>query len=112
MGTLLTGLLAQPKHVKALTGYTCGGLFYSASLPEKGRSGALLLGMQTLGAASTLLWTAVWALAFFWTLKRLGRLRVEQAVELAGLDAVDHGGPAYPEFSLVAHPGTDSGGER
>lgn len=28
-----------------------------------------------------------------------GLLRVDQVTELAGIDNMDHGGPAYPEFT-------------
>lgn len=39
----------------------------------------------------------------FYLLRRLGRLRVDQVTELAGLDNMEHGGPAYPEFNLVPY---------
>lgn len=54
----------------------------------------------------TFAWTAVWAVAVFATLRRLNLLRVDQQTELAGIDNIEHGGPAYPEF--VAHRGTSS----
>jgi ammonia channel protein AmtB len=41
------------------------------------------------------------ALAVFGVLKRLNLLRVEMSTELAGLDNMEHGGPAY-EWNLGA----------
>jgi Amt family ammonium transporter len=43
------------------------------------------------GIAATLL---------FYVLRRLNLLRVDQLTELAGIDNIDHGGPAYPEFNM------------
>jgi Amt family ammonium transporter len=40
------------------------------------------------------------SLTIFKVLDRLGMLRVDQATELAGIDNFEHGGPAYPEFSM------------
>jgi Amt family ammonium transporter len=44
--------------------------------------------------------TGVVSLAVFKILDRLNMLRVDQATELAGIDNMEHGGPAYPEFTL------------
>lgn len=99
LGCLVSGFLAKPQYVMAMLGKDCGGLVY-------GRNGGLQLGMQLLGLAVTFAWTAVWAVAVFATLRRLNLLRVDQQTELAGIDNIEHGGPAYPEF--VAHRGTSS----
>jgi Amt family ammonium transporter len=48
-------------------------------------------------------WTGFFSLIAFWMLRRAGRLRVDQVTELAGLDNMEHGGPAYPEFNLVPY---------
>ena len=60
------------------------------------------------GSASGLLvcisWTVFFSLLIFLPLKYFGRLRVDQATELAGIDNIEHGGPAYPEFNLVMSP--------
>lgn len=50
-------------------------------------------GVVVIGA-----WTVAWALPMFLTLRRLGLLRVDQQTELAGIDNIEHGGPAFPEF--------------
>ena len=44
-------------------------------------------------------WTSFWALAVFLPLKHFGMLRIQQLTELAGIDNIEHGGPAYPEFT-------------
>ncbi|GFR44048.1 hypothetical protein Agub_g5208 [Astrephomene gubernaculifera] len=98
MGTLLLGLLARPAYVAQLTGSSCGGLFYG-----DGRKGGILLGLQALGVVSVAAWTGCLSLAVFWVLRRSGRLRVDQVTELAGLDNMEHGGPAYPEFNMVPY---------
>ena len=49
-------------------------------------------------------WTVFFSLIIFLPLKHFGRLRVDQATELAGIDNIEHGGPAYPEFNLVMSP--------
>ncbi|GLC55549.1 hypothetical protein PLESTB_000999400 [Pleodorina starrii] len=103
-GTLLLGFLARPTYVAQLTGYNCGGLVYG------GRKGALLLGLQVLGVVSVAAWTGIFSVLAFWLLRRTGRLRVDQVTELAGLDNMEHGGPAYPEFNLV--PYNTGSGER
>jgi len=51
-----------------------------------------------------LAWSATFSLALLLPLKLTGRLRVDQTTELAGIDNVEHGGPAYPEFSIVCSP--------
>ncbi|GFR48426.1 hypothetical protein Agub_g10322, partial [Astrephomene gubernaculifera] len=91
LGLVLSGFLARPAYVEAMLGRSCGGVVY-------GQNGGVQLGMQLLGLTVTLAWTGVWALAAFSLLKRLQLLRVDQVTELAGIDNMEHGGPAYPEF--------------
>ena len=43
------------------------------------------------------------SLALFGALHRAGRLRVDQATEIAGIDNIDHRGPAYPDFVIASH---------
>lgn len=45
------------------------------------------------GIVSIIAWSAFFSALLFWSLKRLGFLRVDQATELAGLDNMEHGGP-------------------
>jgi len=94
LGTLMNGALARPQYVEELMGSRCGGFVYSGQ-------GGMLLGMQLLGVTVILAWTVAWSVACFMALRHLGRLRVDQTTELAGLDNIEHGGPAYPEFNMV-----------
>lgn len=96
LGTILNGAFAKPEFVVGILGPNasgCGGFVYTSN-------GGLQLGMQLLGAAVALAWTAAFSFALFIPLKMYGRLRVDQATELAGIDNMDHGGPAYPEFTI------------
>jgi len=43
------------------------------------------------------------SLALFWALHAAKRLRVDQATEIAGIDNIDHHGPAYPDFVIASH---------
>ena len=51
--------------------------------------------------------TAVWAfgtgLAIFFTLKKLGILRVSAKTELKGLDLTEHGQDAYASFQFFSN---------
>ncbi|GBF97250.1 ammonium transporter [Raphidocelis subcapitata] len=94
LGTMMLALFAKPEHVAALVGTPCGGVFYT-------RKGWLQLGMQTLAATLVTAFAGAVALAVFGVLRRLQLLRVEMSTELAGLDNMEHGGPAY-EWNAAA----------
>ncbi|GIL81282.1 hypothetical protein Vretimale_1094 [Volvox reticuliferus] len=91
LGVIVSGFLARPVYVRSMVGRSCGGLVY-------GTRGGVQLGMQMLGLAVSIAWTAFWSVLTFMTLKRFNLLRVDQQTELAGIDNMEHGGPAYPEF--------------
>jgi Amt family ammonium transporter len=44
----------------------------------------------------------------FGLLRHFNLLRVDQMTELAGIDNIDHGGPAYPEFNMTPLNGAGS----
>lgn len=76
-----------------------GGLFVNGD--------AGLLGVQLLGAAAIITWTFVTSSLVFGTLDRLIGLRVTPEEELEGLDRIEHGTAAYPEFmEQIADPHT------
>lgn len=50
------------------------------------------------GLVAIMLWAILLAFPTFMLLSKFGLLRVDQATELAGIDNIEHGGPAYPEF--------------
>ena len=66
-----------------------------------------------LGVLTIIAWTAAFSVAMFGTMKALGVLRVKEAVELAGLDGIKHGEPAYPlaGYSDGEHPYGKNDGE-
>ncbi|MBR3639596.1 MAG: ammonium transporter, partial [Clostridia bacterium] len=85
-GTIAVGLFASPDAPAGLS-----GLFYTGSFR--------LLGIQTLGIAAILAWTAVMMSATFFVLKKTIGLRVSSEEEIKGLDKTEHGLPsAYADF--------------
>ncbi|MCR4615153.1 MAG: ammonium transporter [Clostridiales bacterium] len=85
-GTVAVGLLADPDAPAGLN-----GLFYTGSFK--------LLGIQILGIAAILAWTAVMMTATFFVLKKTIGLRVSVEEEISGLDKTEHGLPsAYADF--------------
>lgn len=50
----------------------------------------------------------IFAAAVFGLLRHFNLLRVDQMTELAGIDNIDHGGPAYPEFNMTPLNGMGS----
>lgn len=85
-GTIAVGLLANPAAPAGLD-----GLFYTGSFR--------LLGIQLLGIAAILAWTAAMMIATFFVLKKTVGLRVSAEEEIKGLDKTEHGLPsAYADF--------------
>ncbi|MGN1317093.1 MAG: ammonium transporter [Acutalibacteraceae bacterium] len=85
-GTVAVGLFANPEAPAELS-----GLFYGG--------GARLLGVQTLGIAAILLWTAITMAITFIIIKKTVGLRVSKEEEIKGLDSTEHGLPsAYADF--------------
>ena len=86
-GTLAVGLLANPDAPAGLK-----GLFYTGS--------AKLLGIQALGIATILGWTALCMTITFVIIKKTIGLRVSAEEEIRGLDSTEHGLPsAYADFA-------------
>ncbi|MBQ3870723.1 MAG: adenylate cyclase, partial [Clostridia bacterium] len=85
-GTIAVGLLANPSAPAGLK-----GLFYTGDFA--------LLGVQSLGIAAILAWTAVMMTLTFFVLKKTVGLRVSAEEEIKGLDKTEHGLPsAYADF--------------
>ena len=86
-GTIAVGLLANPKAPAGLD-----GLFYTGS--------AKLLGVQSLGIAAILAWTALCMTITFMIIKKTIGLRVSPEEEIRGLDSTEHGLPSsYADFA-------------
>ena len=85
-GTIAVGLLANPAAPAGLQ-----GLFYTGS--------ARLLGVQVLGIAAILAWTAALMWLTFKIIDKTVGLRVNREEEIRGLDSTEHGLPsAYADF--------------
>lgn len=67
-----------------------GGLLTTGSVAQ--------LLAQLIGIGSIVVWTFLTSSAVFWTIKLTVGLRVPAEVEIAGLDRIEHGAEAYPEF--------------
>ena len=86
-GTIAVGLLANPDAPAGLK-----GLFYTGS-PK-------LLGVQSLGIATILAWTALCMTITFVIIKKTIGLRVTVEEEIRGLDSTEHGLPSsYADFA-------------
>lgn len=87
LGTILTGLFATGVS-------TMKGVFYGG--------GFKFLGVQLLGVASTIAWTAVVISVVFTLIKKTIGLRADAADEVMGLDRSEHGlYTAYSGFSIM-----------
>lgn len=86
-GTLAVGLLANPQAPAGLE-----GLLYTGS--------AKLFGVQSLGIAAILVWTAALMTIVFLIIDKTIGLRVSAEEEIRGLDSTEHGLPsAYADFA-------------
>lgn len=74
-GTIATGFFSN-QH----------GVFYD--VPNKGT----FFGYQILGMIAVIAWVGVTSSLFFYTMKRLGLLRIDKAIEIIGLDIAEMGG--------------------
>jgi len=85
-GTLAVGLFSDPNAPAGI-----GGLFYTGSFRS--------LGVQLLGIAAILAWTAVMMTVTFICINKTVGLRVSEEEEIKGLDKTEHGLPsAYADF--------------
>lgn len=98
LGSIMVAFVANPKHVYALTGSPCGGVFY-------GPSGWVQLGMQLLGIVVVIVFAGGTAWIMFWLLNKRGLLRVDQTTELAGIDNMEHGGGRCRQAAGMADSG-------
>jgi ammonium transporter, Amt family len=98
-GTLATGIFALPALASNLaTGQ--GGLIYTGSAHQ--------LGVQALGILAVGAFTFAASFLALWAMKRIAGIRVDPAVEQAGLDVSEHGMWGYPEFYIPVPGGYGS----
>jgi len=62
-----------------------------------------ILGVQLIGIAACFFWTFPLAYLLFKFIDATIGLRVSKEEELEGLDATEHGGNAYPDFTTINH---------
>lgn len=75
----------------------------AAGLFNIGGVSLAIIGVQVIGIAACFLWTFPAAWAMFKLIDASMGLRVSKEEELEGLDAVEHGGNAYPDFTTINH---------
>ena len=85
LGTLLLGLF-----------HTEQGILYAA---DKGAA-FKFLGIQFIGVVTVFAWCMVAGFILFYGIKTIVGLRTSEEEELEGLDYVEHGSSAYPDFTI------------
>jgi Amt family ammonium transporter len=81
-----------------------------AGLFNIGGTSMSIISVQLIGIAACFLWTFPTALIMFKLIDKTIGLRVSPEEEMEGLDIVEHGGNAYPDFEVIPpHGGMDFG---
>ncbi|OGR21177.1 MAG: ammonium transporter [Desulfobacula sp. RIFOXYA12_FULL_46_16] len=78
-------------------GTLAAGLFHMEGLSIK------IVAIQATGIVSCFVWTFPLAYLLFKCIDATMGLRVSREEELEGLDATEHGGNAYPDFTTINH---------
>lgn len=68
-----------------------------------------IISVQLIGIAACFLWTFPVAYLMFKLIDKTIGLRISPEEELEGLDIVEHGGNAYPDFEVISHGGMGFG---
>ncbi|RHY04901.1 hypothetical protein DYB28_009949 [Aphanomyces astaci] len=92
LGALAPGLFASSKGVAMYVGTGSCGIFYKCN----GLQGSQLAA-QVVYVLAIVAWVGAFCTALFVSLKKLHLLRPDTTVEVAGLDVMEHGGPAYDD---------------
>ncbi len=77
----------------------------AAGLFNMGGTSLSMVGVQLLGIVACFVWTFPLAFGLFKLIDKTIGLRVSPEEELEGLDMVEHGGVAYPDFGIASHGG-------
>jgi ammonium transporter, Amt family len=77
----------------------------AAGIFNIGGTSAKIIGVQLLGISACFVWTFATAFVMFKLIDMTVGLRVSAEEEMEGLDVVEHGGNAYPDFATVSHGG-------
>jgi Amt family ammonium transporter len=104
-GTIAVGLFATDSAPAFARGYGDGVTFGANQIMGEGLfygGGMKLLGIQLLGVACIIAYTAVTIVITFAVIKAVMGLRVSEEEEIVGLDSTEHGLPsAYSGFSIM-----------
>ena len=82
----------------------------AAGIFNMGGTSLKIIGVQTLGIAACFLWVFPTAFVLFKLIEKTIGLRVSPEEELEGLDFVEHGGNAYPDFEVTSYGGMSAAG--
>ncbi|MEE8398689.1 MAG: ammonium transporter [Desulfobacterales bacterium] len=85
--------------VNGAWGTLAAGLFHVNGISLK------VIGVQLLGIGACFLWVFPLAYILFKLIDKTMGLRVSKEEELEGLDVVEHGGSAYPDFEVTSYSG-------
>jgi Amt family ammonium transporter len=77
--------------------------FLAAGIFNIGGTSAAIIGVQILGIVSVFVWTFVAAFILFKIIDKTIGLRVSPEEEAEGLDFIEHGGSAYPDFEVSTY---------
>jgi Amt family ammonium transporter len=75
----------------------------AAGLFNIGGTSAKILGVQLIGMGACFVWTFTMAFIMFKVISMTIGLRVSPEEEIEGLDFVEHGGNAYPDFEVNSY---------
>ena len=91
-GTLAVGLFATPQYGADGSAGPLPGLFYGGGITQ--------FLIQAIGVGAVFLWCIVTGFILFSLVKAINGLRVSAEEEVEGLDVHEHGGTAYPNFTV------------
>ncbi len=83
----------------------------AAGIFHMGGTSVKIIGVQVLGIAACFLWVFPLAFIMFKLIDKTIGLRVSPEEELEGLDFVEHGGNAYPDFEVSSYGGMTPGAD-
>jgi Amt family ammonium transporter len=75
----------------------------AAGIFNIGGTSAKIIGVQLLGIGTCFLWTFIMAFIMFKVIDKTIGLRVTPEEETEGLDFIEHGGNAYPDFPVSTY---------
>lgn len=97
-GVIAAGLFATPENYSnayySARADKCAGIFYGGDGSTLAANFCFILAL--------ICWVAATCTVMFGTLRMLGKLRLSDEDQQLGMDAIEHGGPAYPELAPSA----------